>query len=395
MSDDPVATNTTPPVDGGEQTELTGLQRWLKALFDRTPWGKRLNRQAESMRDLHGRVDRVESRLDEVSDRIEGRLDGIEGSLRQIQAELADLREDRVAVQETRLDGAEKALSAVSADVVRLRDEVVPAMVGRSDALLERLHAEIDEVGSLTERMLRREPLPAAAGTTGDGADLYRALADVQPELLKAFRGPESEIRHRLEHYLEPLRDCAPVLDLGCGRGELLLMLREAGIEAAGIEGDPAVVQATRRRGLDVIEGDAVEALRGRPDDSCGAVTAIHLFEHLEPAVMAAVLAEIRRVLSPGGRLIIECPNPHSLRVGAALFWIDPTHRRPLMPETLRLFLTGGGFEVEKTELLHPFPAEQRLTGTPADDELARRLDELINGSRDYAIWARKPENDR
>ncbi|MEE4274146.1 MAG: methyltransferase domain-containing protein [Thermoanaerobaculales bacterium] len=401
MSDDPVAPGTKPPVDGGEKIELEGLQRWLKALFDRTTLGRMFNRHVESVNLLREQGEVLVRRVDDVTGRLEGRLDGVEerldgleGSVRRGQTELADLREGRVAVQEGRLDGVEEALASVTGDVQRLRDEVVPAMVGRSDALLERLYAEIDEVGSLTERILRREPLPVATGTTGDGADLYRALADIQPGLLKAFRGPESEIRHRLEHYLEPLRECPPVLDLGCGRGELLLMLREAGIEAAGIEGDPAVAQATRRRGLDVTEGDVLEALRNRPDDSCGAVTAIHLFEHLEPAVLAAVLAEIRRVLTAGGQLIIECPNPHSLRVGAALFWIDPTHRRPLMPETLRLFLTGGGFDVAKTELLHPFPAEQLFTGNIADDTLARRLDDLVNGPRDFAVWATKSDDE-
>ncbi len=170
------------------------------------------------------------------------------------------------------------------------------------------------------------------------------------------------------------------------------------------------MAEAARRRGLDVVEGDVLAVLETMPDASRGAVTAIHLFEHLGPQTLIAVLAEIRRVLRPGGKLMIESPNPHSLRVGAALYWVDPTHQRPLMPETLELYLKTGGFEVDKRELLHPFPADQLFAATENEnsadgesdisevaarvDRLARRLDELVNGPRDFAVWATKPEGD-
>jgi O-antigen chain-terminating methyltransferase len=186
-------------------------------------------------------------------------------------------------------------------------------------------------------------------------------------------------------------------------------MLRDAGIEASGIESDGALAEAARRRGLHVVEADVLEALSSQPDASHGAITAIHLFEHLVPAALAAVLAECRRVLRPGGLFIAECPNPHSLRVGASLFWLDPTHARPLPPETLELFLKSAGFQLLRRELLHPFPTDQLLAGeetvadpAPAADiaalgqrihRLSERLDELINGPRDFAVWAERPSS--
>jgi O-antigen chain-terminating methyltransferase len=289
-----------------------------------------------------------------------------------------------------------------------LRDEVFPASVARSEALLERLAEELEEVASLTERSLRGEPLPVSGAAPVDEGRLAEALAEVQPLLLESFRGSEDEIRHRMDRYLPDLQEKEPILDLGCGRGELLLLLREAGVEATGVEGDPALAEAARRRGLDVVEGDVFEVLEDQAPESRGAVTAMHLFEHLTPARLVAVLAEIRRVLRPGGLLIIECPNPHSLRVGASLFWQDPTHQRPLLPETLELMLRAAGFEFDRRELLHPFPSDQLLaddeggTGAVTDpeisllaervDRLRDRLDEILHGPRDFAVWAVRPD---
>jgi len=403
--DDRVASSAEPSHDGGTQKEQGGLHRLMKALFELTPWGIRRRIEIQGA-DLA----RLQVRAEARQVRAEARLDVLENGLRQAQTELAELRDQRVANTENRLDAAEGAIASVNEEATRLRDTVIPAMVGRSDVLLERLAGEIEELGSLVERMLRQEPLPVSGESKINEARLASALAEVQPALLEAFRGPEAEIRHRLDHYLEALSAAPPVLDLGCGRGELLLLLREAGVEATGIEGDGVVAEAARRRGLDVVEGDVLSVLETMPDTSRGAVTAIHLFEHLESETLIAVLAEIRRVLRPGGTLVVESPNPHSLRVGAALYWVDPTHRRPLMPETLEFYLKTGGFEVDKRELLHPFPADQLFTDNADEvvpdenaglatlaariDRLHRRLDELVNGPRDFVVWARKPECD-
>jgi SAM-dependent methyltransferase len=374
--------------DGQDESPL---RRWAKSIFSLTPWGARR------------RIDNLRAGLLVV----EGRLDGIEGAVRTIQGELGEIRDQRLDPVEGRADSLEQGLRDVSAEIARLRDEVVPASVARSDVLLERLSEELEEVASLTERSLRGEPLPVSGADPIDEDRLAEALANVQPLLLESFRGSEEEIRHRLDRYLPDLRGAAPVLDLGCGRGEMLLLLREAGVEAKGVEGDSAIAEAARRRGLGVIEGDVLEVLRDQESESRGAVTAIHLFEHLTPARLAEVLSEIWRVLRPAGLLIAECPNPHTLRVGASLYWQDPTHQRPLLPETLELMLRASGFEVDRRELMHPFPADQMLaddeggTGAVTDpeisvlaervDRLRDRLDDILNGPRDFAVWAVKP----
>ncbi len=390
MSGDDHAAPSDPPPQSGQQESL--LRRWAKVLYFVTPWG------------LKHLIDNVGTRLDEADDR----SNRIESAIRTLQDELAEVRDERLDSIEKRVDAAEGALAAVSDETGRLRDEVFPASVARSDALLERLAEELEETASLVERSLQGEPLPIAGAGPIDEGRLSDALDEVQPLLLESFRGSEEEIRHRLDRYLSDLQSSPPVLDLGCGRGELLLLLREAGVEATGVEGDAALAGAARRRGLGVIEGDVLEVLRTQESDSQGAVTAIHFFERLTSATLTAVLAEIRRVLRPGGLLIAECPNPHTLRVGAALFWQDPTHSRPLLPETLELFLKAAGITPIRREFLHPFPDDQLFAddegGTQAVtdsdmttlaervDRLRTRLDEILNGPRDYAVWAENPE---
>jgi SAM-dependent methyltransferase len=384
-----------PPLEDGQNE--SPHRRWMRALALLTPWG------------LNRRISNVEGRIEARLVEAESRLDGIESAIRTLQEELAATRDVRLTGVEHRVDGVELAVSSLTGETARLRDHVVPAAVARADALLDRLAEELDETASLVERSLRGEPLPAPVAADAASARISAGLAAVQPLLLEAFRGSEEEIHHRMDLYLPDLRAAAPVLDLGCGRGELLLMLREAGVEATGIDGDPALAGAARRRGLDVVEGDVLDVLRTLGDDSRGAVTAFHLFEHLPPATLAAVLTEARRVLRPGGSLIAECPNPHALRVGAALFWQDPTHCRPLLPETLEVFLRAAGFEITRRETLHPFPADQLLMDdeggtaavTDADmttlaeriDRLRRRLDELLNCPRDFAVWAVRPDD--
>ena len=142
---------------------------------------------------------------------------------------------------------------------------------------------------------------------------------EAAPLLVEAFRGSEAEIRSRLDRWLPELRGHEPVLDLGCGRGELLLMLCDAGVEAEGVDGDPALVQAARRRGLAVVEGDVLEVLRGRADASAGAITALHLAEHLEPTTLLAVLAESPDTPDAMAKLG-TLPSPSSGACAAAAF---------------------------------------------------------------------------
>lgn len=304
-----------------------GLMRALAAMV---PW-----RLARNVRANQERLDRVEERRDGVEGRLDSlgesiglvseRLDVSESTLRAIQEVLESINTVRLASVDQRVDQVESELGEATGEVARLRDGLIPAAEGRWNALFERMTFELEETASLVERILVSDPLPTA-GTEQSERSLAQALAKVQPLLVEAFRGSETEISHRMEDVLPLVDGHSPVLDLGCGRGELLLLLREAGVEARGVESDAALVQGAVRRGLAVDHADVLDALRALDEASVGSVTAFHLFEHFSGALLLEVLEQCRRVLRPGGMLVAECPNPHNLLVGASLFWQDPTH---------------------------------------------------------------------
>jgi len=245
-----------------------------------------------------------------------------------------------------------------------------------------RLLAEIEE------RLLRVERRKDAAPATVAAQPGATAVPDYFGFEAR-MRGPAAEIRERQRPYVEDFRFAAPVLDLGCGRGELLALLGEAGIEARGVDADADMVAFARGEGLDVEQADAVAALDAVEDGSLGGIFAAQLLEHLPPAAIVRLLELASRKLRPEGVLVAETINPLS-PLALRNYFADLTHAQPLVPETLELLVRQAGFaEVEKRFLNEP---EERLT-EPDDPVLARnvaRLNELLFAPLDYAIVARR-----
>ena len=164
-----------------------------------------------------------------------------------------------------------------------------------------------------------------------------------------AFMGYDPEhTRSGLRHYL-PWFERGPVLELACGRGEFLGLLREAGVAASGVDLDEGMVRDARAAGHDVRLADALTALRDRPDASVQGVFSAHFVEHLDPEALQAVVHESARVLAPGGHLVAATPNAGCLSVLGHDFWVDPTHVRPYDPRLLAFFCSAAGLEVVET----------------------------------------------
>ena len=253
--------------------------------------------------------------------------------------------------------------------------------------------------------LLRGSPVasPEVPGAEGVAATLDQVIADSHEDfyrqLEERFRGDRKHIKSLTEIYVDDVRATGgPVLDIGCGTGEWLELLGEQGIPAYGVDTNAAFADDNRARGLDVRVGDAVAHLATLEPGSLGAVTGFHLAEHLETDVLLRLIDRARVALRPGGLLILETPNPTNVRVGAAQFWIDPTHIRPLHPELLAFMCTQRGFAEVEIRPLHPARHFEVDWGDAlgldvepgsAAAEILEDLRDALAGGQDYAVLAR------
>jgi len=272
--------------------------------------------------------------------------------------------------------------------------KLVDALSERADAATasrersERLLRELEERLTRIER--RRSGgagTPAPAPVTVAAQPAAAALPDYFA-FESRMRGSVDAIRERQRRYVDDFRDAAPVLDIGCGRGELLALLRESGIEARGIDADADMVAFARGESLDVEQADLLEYLERVDAGSLGGIFMGQVVEHLPPAVLVRALELAAQKLRPGGVLVAETINPLS-PIALRNYYADLTHAQPLVPETLELLARQSGFAETELRFLNE-PAD-RLT-EPDDPVIAanvRRLNELLFAPLDYALVAR------
>lgn len=240
-------------------------------------------------------------------------------------------------------------------------------------------------------RIAYLEALSSRAAPAAGAAPAEPALPESVYSLFEErFRGPSSEVAEKQRFYLPFVWNLpGPVFDAGCGRGEFLALLRSEGIPARGVETSTTAAEACRAAGLDVRQGDAIEALAGVATASLGAVVAFQVVEHWPAAATFRFLAEARRAIAPGGVLIVETVNTDSLAAMNA-FYLDPTHVRPVPPEALKFLCDAAGFRELRVEFRSPFPDSERLEEGSRNDAL---LNAMLFGPQDYAVIGRVPQS--
>ena len=260
----------------------------------------------------------------------------------------------------------------------------------------------VDELGRLARDTQDRlqsveaelRSLQARGGGGHDVDGWGPRFAAIYADFTEHFRGSTAEVSAKLEGYLPDVHRLAGpggVVDLGCGRGEWLALLRAAGVAARGVDSNPAFVAAGRARGLDMELGDALGYLEALPPDSIDMVTAFHVIEHLATEDLLALLEAARGALRPGGCLLLETPNPTNLVMAACDFYNDPTHRSPLPPALTEYLVSTQGFGDVEVRPLHPKTSPLRPT---RDDGAGTQLHELVAqalfGPQDYAVLGYK-----
>lgn len=321
----------------GQQKLRDEVNVWMAEVVAK--FGTRLIEEtAESQRQVRQLIGAHETRTASVTDELRSEVARFHNHLQHLRSELV-LHGQRVTVL---LEEARQSFTAISAE--QLPDSVA-----------------IEE----------RHTLDA----------LYAALED-------QFRGSRQEIKKRFEVYLPhvkaavPPTDDALVVDIGCGRGEWLELLRETGFKAQGVDENRVMIARCRERGLDAVEVGALTHLRSLPDNSISAVTGFHIIEHLPVEALIQLVDETIRVIRPGGLVIFETPNPENVLVGSNYFHLDPTHLRPIPSLLMKFLLEARG--LSRIEVLNLHPWDSARVGDIT--ELAARFNDLFYGPMDYAV---------
>lgn len=247
---------------------------------------------------------------------------------------------------------------------------------------LEETRAELRETKEALQNLTEQFKINGLLAEDHSHDDFYLRFEDT-------FRGTEPEIKERQKVYLPYFHKLKvdfkkyPVLDIGCGRGEMLDLLRDEKISAIGLDLNESMVARCNDLGLKAVQADAFEYLASLKPGSLGAVTGFHIAEHIPFGQLLKLFEACNRALVPGGMAIFETPNPENIDVGSYTFYYDPSHLHPLAPPVLSFALETRGFDVSVLRL-HPKKDEKELVAIKDANvaEVVRRF----NAARDFAV---------
>jgi SAM-dependent methyltransferase len=303
---------------------------------------------------------------------------------------LADLQaafDLRVTQHEASFRDAIKAQHReVESWVERAAGEIHDRLAARYATALRELRSELESLIHSELRLLRqRSAVVAPAPPVGAAPSAEASVTIDWLKFAEKFRGKEEDIRGRHGIYVERFRGCDEVVDLGCGRGEFLEVMREAGIAARGIELSGELVGLCREKGLQAEHADMFAWLDAQPERSLHGMFCSQVIEHLSPGRLPELVRLAYSKLHSRSVLAFETPNPECLAIFATHFYIDPTHVRPVPPKLLAFYLEEQGFG--EIQVLYLEPAEESMPELKALPEPVRRT---FFGALDYAIVARK-----
>ncbi|WP_306112495.1 bifunctional 2-polyprenyl-6-hydroxyphenol methylase/3-demethylubiquinol 3-O-methyltransferase UbiG [Roseovarius sp. MMSF_3448] len=336
---------------------LKRIERYISAVFT-------LGRTKGLSKDAHVRIDHLSQDMRSISEQLR-RHETLAEDL------VADYGREKAALE--RFSQSQTALLArMFADLSRRLDEISNG--GRTTP--ETASVEVD--------------IPTTRGLEVFKDNFYHRFEN-------RYRGTPEEIARRLKVYLPDVEAAwlqtaqKPVLDLGCGRGEWLGLLAENGIRGFGVDLSAVQIEEAVDKGLDVRQGNALQALADQEDNSLSVVSAHHLIEHLPFDAVAWITREALRVLAPGGLLLFETPNTRNVLVGATTFHTDPTHLKPMPEQVMEVLLETAGFDPVQVHGLNPHERfGEFVSKSDFNDELAS----LMFGPQDLAVLGSKPIED-
>ena len=283
-------------------------------------------------------------------------------------------------------------------------DACIKALVEREDAIRKELESRIAAMERENKILIKKLDTIKPADRT-DGRDLLPQ--ELYVEFENRFRGSQDEIFRRLDYYVkkcledEAGKENEVCIDLGCGRGEWLKKMQEAGYRAVGVDINAEMVLACREQQLEAYKDDAIHFLQRYEDNSVSVVSAFQVIEHISKADLLELLKETYRVLKPNGRIILETPNICNIEVGTSAFQLDPTHINPMHPELTKFLAEYAGYRDAEIVYWKEEEIEQWVESVIAQDDkngidstvvrvMLESMKRLVYSSPDYALIATK-----
>lgn len=307
--------------------------------------------------------------------------------LRSLAAQVATLQHElneQVQRHEKTVAGLQNSL-----DVLR-RQNIVLRM--QSASALRELALENGKVDESAIPLLRAEVatvLERLGMASGRGAQIdYAGFED-------RFRGNTEEVRDNQRRYLDRFpaaNSPGMIVDVGCGRGEMLEVLLEAGHAVVGVDTDPNMIKVCEAKGLPVVQQDAMSFLESLAPESVKGVFCAQVVEHMLTHEIERFIQLSYERLRVSGVAVVETINPRSLYALGNHFFADTSHVRPVHPETLRFLCEQTGFSTTLLEECseHPLANIAREFG---EDDLSKSVAALLRvvfGYQDYTIFATK-----
>jgi len=306
---------------------------------------------------------------------------------------------EALAARERRMD---TAFDQLRAEQQELRTAVAVLRQSNHDLTRELSTVRRGEPFSSAVASAKAEGSPVAGGAEGPALrheTSSEALSAKYVGFEDQFRGAPEEIAARQREYVEIFAGASDVLDIGCGRGEFLALLKERGVRARGIDVNDSMVDVCLQKGLDASKADALGYLRAQPAGSLGGLLAAQVVEHLDPAYLTNLLDAAYAALRPGAPIVLETINPACWFAFFESYVRDITHVRPLHPDTLKFLLQASGFGRVEIRYQAPYPEHHKLqrVTAPALGDAAEmlnanvdKLNSLLFTYLDYAAIARR-----
>jgi O-antigen chain-terminating methyltransferase len=253
---------------------------------------------------------------------------------------------------------------------------------------LARIREEYERLIHNELRVIRQRAMSQAVGLQTPGVTAARPVYELNFDSLRfadRFRGTFDYVKENQRFYLPYFEGRKNVLDIGCGRGEFLSVVQDAGISAHGIDLSDECVAICRTQGFQAEKADLFPYLDNLPHASLDGIFCGQVVEHLQPERLPDFVRLAAQSLARGGVIAIETPNPECLAIFATHFYLDPTHTRPVPSSLLVFYLEEAGFG--SIEVIKRFPAEDSM---PAIAGLPREFLDQFFGCLDYAVVARR-----